>query len=54
MEMRQDKKDISKIEETEVNRQATATNVVHHEKKDHFEVAKKIDNVPQKDNAALS
>ena len=36
LEMRQDKKDISKIEETEVNRQATATNVVHHEKKDHF------------------
>ena len=54
MEMRQDKKDISKIEETEVNRQATATNVVHHEKMDHFEVAKKIDNVPQKDKAALS
>ena len=52
--MRQDKKDISKIEEIEVNRQATATNVVHHEKKDHFGVAKKIDIVPQKDKAALS
>ena len=35
--MRQDKKDVSKIEEIEENRQTYVTNVVHHRKEDHFE-----------------
>ena len=39
LEMKKDKKDVSKIEEIEENRQSV-TNVVQHEKEDHFKVAK--------------
>ena len=50
--MRKDKKDVSKIEEIEENRQATtATNVVYQGKEDHFEVAQKLDN---KEKASFS
>ena len=35
--MRRDKKDVSKIEEIEENRQIYVTNVVHHGKEDLFE-----------------
>ena len=54
--MRQDKKDVSKIEEIEENRQATtATNVVYQEKEDHFKVAQKLDNdVPPKEKTSFS
>ena len=33
--MRKDKKDVSKIEEIQENRQSTVTNIVLHEKEDH-------------------
>ena len=51
--MRKDKKDVSKIEEIiEENRQSTVTNVVQHEKDDHFEVAQKLNNnVPLEEKA---
>ena len=48
--MRQDKKDVSKIEEIEENRQAYVTNVVYHEKE---EVAQKLDNVILEEKAPL-
>ena len=53
LEMRKDKKDVSKIEEIEENRQATtATNVVYQEKEDHFELPQKLDNnVPLEEKA---
>ena len=53
--MRQDKKDVSKIEEIiEENRQSTITNVVQHENEDHFKVAQKPDNnVPSEEKAPL-
>ena len=55
MEMRQDKKDVSKIEEIiEENRQSTVTNVFIYEKEDHLEVAQKPDNnVPTEEKAPL-
>ena len=50
--MRKDKKDVSKIEEIEENRQSIATNVVYQEKEDHFKVAQKLDNnVPLEEKA---
>ena len=51
--MRQDKQDVSKIEEIEENRQAYVTNVVYHEKEDNFEVAQKLDIVPLEEKVPL-
>ena len=52
LQMRKDKKDVSKIEEIEENRQSTATNVVYQEKEDHIKVAQKQDNnVPLEEKA---
>ena len=52
--MRQDKKDVSKIEEIEENRKSTVTSVFIHEKEDHLEVAQKPDdNVPSGEKAPL-
>ena len=54
LEMRQDKKDVSKIEEIEENRKSTVTNVFIYEKEDHLEVAQKPDNnVPTEEKAPL-
>ena len=53
LDMRRDKKDVSKIEEAEENRQAYVTNVVYREKEDNLEVTQKLDNVTLEEKAPL-